>query len=717
MPRFTSTEASLYNGMSEQSAELRLPSQVSDAENAKLTVAKGIERRPPFELSHNYPDTFYSTDSLVHPINYDKDTAYLMVIGGDDSVTQDIAYGVDVIGQPNEHPLIIANGTDEYIYRENADGNFIPIEALQFTTVLDSTFVCNKNVVPEMDTAITPVLENFAYIWVTNGVQEVDRTVTVDGVVHTHAKIPDNDSKLIIDYFKTEINLQVGFSAVRISDSILKVVPDVDAEFSITSEDSYSDTTIEISKTWGTKIETLPPKATDGERMTIKPESNTEAEYYLQFDEDTEVWSEVSAPGKSFTFDPTTMPHRFIRKLDDGLGTITGIPFFPYFELEEIDWAPRTSGGGEDPELLPSFIGNKISDTFFFKNRLGFISGESVILSAVDDLFNFWPTTVQEVLDDDPIDITVSSTRNIELSHAATFPDSLSLIGDREQFSLSSGNKAFTAENVTLDPTTTYSASEIVPPVTTGSTMYFVAPQSAHASIREYAVQPDTLVTDAADVTGHVPTLLPNNMKQIIAEPNLEYLFLVDTLPYVEDEDNLGNLLHVYKYFWQGNEKVQSSWQKWRLWFNPLGGMIFNGSLWMLGQEKFDTGGDGLVLTRANLSDEPIPEFDGNNEPYKLPRPNVDREFPVVVIGDPMILNCTITIEVDLDTYNYFNVDDVSVVLVDRITGLVYRFITRFTELGRYYLTFDLPYCPTDLEDLECLVLGGYTTGGCEPFA
>ena len=50
MPKFKSTEASLYNGISQQSSELRLPSQVEEAVNVNLTLSRGIEIRPPAEI-------------------------------------------------------------------------------------------------------------------------------------------------------------------------------------------------------------------------------------------------------------------------------------------------------------------------------------------------------------------------------------------------------------------------------------------------------------------------------------------------------------------------------------------------------------------------------------------------------------------------------------------------------------------------------------------
>ena len=702
MPRFVSTEASLYNGISQQSAELRLPSQVTDAVNTSLTVPRGIEMRPPVEFIAEESGEF-STDTLVHSIPYDSSTVYLMAIGGDGSTISNQVYD----NEGNIYPIIYEDAAAQaYLETVDEDGNFIPIEAVQLTTILDYTFVCNKNVVPAMSSTLETALVNQGYIHVKNGVQQVIRKMVINGTSHTDNKNSNNDTDRIIDAFEVDADGQSGFSGNKISSSVLQVLKDDAATFTLTATDSYGDTTMLAAMADGCKFEDIPPVAADGAIMTIVPENNTEAEYFLQYDEDTKVWSEVSAPGEASAFDNTTMPHAFIRMVDDGAGTVTGTPDQVYFHLERIDYVPRTSGGnGSSP--TPSFIGKRITDTFFFKNRLGFIAGDNVILSATDDLFRFWPTTVKEVLDDDPIDKAISSTHSIELSHVASFPESLIVVGDDEQFSLSSGGKAFTPENTLLDPTTSYAASRVVPPVTVGSTLYFVAPQASYTAIREYSVQPDTLVTDAADITGHVPQLIPNNIKQLIAEPNLEYLFLVNTEDYNED----GNTLFVYKFFWQGNEKVQSAWQRWNLWFNPIGGTTFDGILYMLGTEVV-SGVRRTVLSKINLSDKPPIILDGLGDPYKSSRPNIDRQTLIPDTNVSEDAN-SITIEVTLSQYQYLDIEDVTPIMVDRISGVAYTFISRFTESGQYYLRFSKPISPEDLGSLECYVLGNYTLGGC----
>jgi len=702
MPKFKSTEASLYNGISQQSSELRLPSQVEDVTNANLTLSRGIEMRPPAEILLEESGE-YSVDSLVYPSAFSSDLSYIFTIAGDGSTLPHQVYDTDGL----IYPIIFEDAAaQDYLETDNGSA-YSPIQAVQLSSILDYTFVSNKNVTPAMETATTAALVEEGYIWIKNGVQQVQRKIVVNGTTVTHVKNVNNDSDIIVDYFVA--NIPSGFTATKISSAVLKIVKDDAAAFTLTATDSYSDTTMAASRTNGCKIEDLPPVASTDTIMTIAPEENSESEYFLQYDEDTKTWSETTAPGESATLDNTTMPHAFIRMVDDGAGTVTGTPDQVYFHFDRIDWVARTSGGN-DSAPVPSFITRPINDTFFFKNRLGFIAGDNIILSATDDLFRFFPTTVKEVLDDDPIDIAISSTTSVTLLHVSTFPESLIIVGDNEQFTLGSGGKAFTPENVVLDPTTSYSASDIVPPVTVGSTMYFIAPQSSFSAVREYSVQPDTLITDAADVTAHVPRLIPNNLKQIVSENNLEYLFLINTDEYSTE----GNQMFIYKFYWQGNEKVQSAWIKWDLWFKPLGGITFDGKLILVGTEK-TSGVSRTILTSMNLSDKPPVVLDTDDREFKSTRPNIDRQSTIpneaVNVGNQSIL------EVTLSQYNYLDIDDVNPVVVDRISGIKYQITYRYTAGGKYYLVLEVPanLTTTDLGVDEYFVLGNYALGGVPP--
>ena len=700
MSKFVRNDNSLYNGISQQAVELRLPNQVADAVNTKLSVSYGLERRPPAEPILRKVDEELNIDTLVHSINRDENERYLMAWSNTGNSTV-----FDLEG--NELPIIYASqAVQDYVETISPDtGVYTPSLDLKLTTVLDNTLLVNKNVVTSMDgSTSTDPLPNHVYVWIKNGVVQVERVLTIDGALTlTAPKGTLNDTEVIVDEFISGFAGEVDYIATKISKSVLRIER-VDAVLPVVeATDTYGDSTMSTANTTGAQFEDLPPKATDGAVIRIESDEATETVHYLKFNASKNAWFETTAPSEAIGLLTVDMPKTVVRRQDDGVGTVTGTPNQLYFSVESITWSTKETGGvAEAPN--PSFIGNTISDVFFYKNRLGFLSGENVILSKIDDLFNFFPTSVKEVLDDDPVDISVSSNTALNLIQVATFPDSLVLFGTNKQFTLHSDGKPFTALNITVDPTTAYNANPEADPVSVGSSLFFNAPVGRYSSVREYAITPDTLVADAVDVTGHVPRFLPSNIKQILAEPNLEYLFLFDKN---EADSDCKNNLWVYKFFWQGNEKVQSAWFKWEFWCNPIGGGLFGGDLVILAQDEGDT-----VLVKLNLEAQPEEILrSGTDIPFKVTSPLIDNR--TLVEDTAVTFSPTeTTVQVDLELYGQHGLDCATSVLVDRWTGEAYVYSRKFESAGDYFLVFsgvssgvETPFTSDDR------VLGTYTIG------
>ena len=67
------------------------------------------------------------------------------------------------------------------------------------------------------------------------------------------------------------------------------------------------------------------------------------------------------------------------------------------FIFKEINYVDRKVGDNET-NLKPSFVGNKITGGFFHNNRLGFISGDNVIMSQSGDFYNFFFKQLKQLL-------------------------------------------------------------------------------------------------------------------------------------------------------------------------------------------------------------------------------------------------------------------------------------------------------------------------------
>jgi hypothetical protein len=90
-------------------------------------------------------------------------------------------------------------------------------------------------------------------------------------------------------------------------------------------------------------------------------------DYYVKWD--GSVWKETVNPNGQNSFDATTMPYQFVRNVD---GTFT-------FAEGDLDVAP---GGRRDVVEAPGFVGRTISDVFFLRGRLGFLSDEIAYLRS-----------------------------------------------------------------------------------------------------------------------------------------------------------------------------------------------------------------------------------------------------------------------------------------------------------------------------------------------
>ena len=255
------------------------------------------------------------------------------------------------------------------------------------------------------------------------------------------------------------------------------------------------------------------------------------------------VWEETYGPGANTAMDEATLPHALVRETD---GTFT---------FTQFAWTARQFGdAASNPP--PTFIGRTINGVFYWKNRLGFLTDENVVLSTAGDYGNFWRNTMTTLLDSDIVDVALTTNKVSILKHALTFNDTMMLFADQSQFSLSVRD-VLTPTSVSIDEATGYEMDVNVKPVRVGSEVYFVSKAGSWSRIREYFVNPETLALDAADVTAHVPRYVPDSIISLSASDVEDAVFALS------DKAGYKNRLYVYKVYWSGDEKVQSAWSYW----------------------------------------------------------------------------------------------------------------------------------------------------------
>jgi hypothetical protein len=271
--------------------------------------------------------------------------------------------------------------------------------------------------------------------------------------------------------------------------------------------------------------------------------TNSFDNYYVKWD-GSGTWRETVRPGIATQLNAATMPFRLV---NNGGGSFT---------FSKNVWSDRLVGD-DSSAAFPSFVGAKIADVFFHRNRLGFIANENVIFSRAGAFFNFFPETVTLVLDTDPVDVSVSHTKVAVLRHALAFNTSLMLFADQAQFQLTAKD-ILSPKTAVINVTTEFDIEAKAKPTSSGTSIFFGVTKGNYSGIKEYLVQPLTYTNDASDVTAHVPKYIPKNLYKL-ASSNLENMVIALS----KDERNA---LYVYRYYWSSpEEKVQSSWSKFTL--------------------------------------------------------------------------------------------------------------------------------------------------------
>lgn len=365
-----------------------------------------------------------------------------------------------------------------------------------------------------------------------------------------------------------------------------------------------------------TSVAKLPIEAPNGYKIQVTGDTTKSGDkYYVQYSALDKVWKECVGWNIIKGLDPTTMPHALVRKSD---GTFIFAPIDGATDLSPSQkigkWEERVAGD-DDTNPQPSFIGSTFNDVFMFRNRLGLLAGENIILSRTSKYFNFYPASVANESDDDPIDVAVSHNRISILKYAVPFSEQLLLWSDQAQFVLAAEG-ILSAKTIELNLTTQFDVSDFARPFGLGQNVYFASPRSNFTSImRYYSVQDVTAVKNAENTSAHVPSYIPNGVYSIFGTSS-ENFFTVLT-------ERAENKIFIYKYLYQDEQLAQQSWSHWE--FDPsikiYASSAINSSLFVI----YETDKDlcfGTIDFTQNVKDttsEPYRTFLDHKIGYHIP--------------------------------------------------------------------------------------------------
>lgn len=603
------------NGISQQTPTQRSVNQGEEQINLQNNIVDGLSKRPPFEYLATLDATnVYPNTAKFWSIQRDKENQFLVAFYNGGVKVWDTS--------GNEKTVTIASGSS-YLTSTN------PISDFRMVNIADYTFLANNSVTVTADTNTSPakIEEFFVNIVLTNygrdytielkhpnmayGIKAALQLPTGSNATHdasyrdtahvadilfkgTSSDYWDNSSSATFKLIRTDTGVTLtttqgigtyagvtNYFTMSLFPSVIRgASTDGNANYELETSDGSGNTAMYSIRDEIQDFTKLPFHAPTGAKIKVTgQEADRLGDYWVEFVNDG-VWEECIAPAVSLGLNNSTMPHALINNND---GTFT---------FQEINWNDRTVGDGiSNPN--PTFVGNKINNLTFHQNRLGILSSDNIIFTENAEFFNFFQKTVTQVLDTDPIDIAASGTTVSVLYDSISFNETLLVFSEKSQFKLGSVGDSLSPTSAILNEVSSFEHDRAVKPVSAGKFAYFAQARNNNTAIREYFADDDTLTNDGLDITVSVQNLIPSNVHQLISNTTEDTLIALasdaaDTqvAPYVAGADvtstNAGTMF-IYKYFFDGGEKVQTAWSKWTFPNSKiLGGMTFESFVYLM---------------------------------------------------------------------------------------------------------------------------------------
>jgi len=567
----------LLRGVSQAADNTKQADHADIQDNADGNPVTGLTKRSGLQYITNL-----STSTLgnvhIQTINRDVNERYIAIFSNGDVKVYDIDGTEKTVNKP-----------DGTTYLNTSD----PRSVMKTVSVADFTFVVNTSITTAMDSALTtgPIyfdgsstigITNQAIVFVNQVTANTEYTLTVDGRT---CVFDSGTSNLKTDRVAEKLSAGLTANASDVTEtgtaltsgtagntfnisrngSVVRIFKNDNSDFDIQVSDSQGNTQLTLVKNSIQRFTDLPTVAPNGYVVEVKGDDQTNFDnYYVKFVTNNTTadgtleegqWEETAKLGIEKKFDYSTMPHVLVRQADGN------------FRFAEVDgdtyslsgvnytlpkWGERTVGD-LDSAPNPSFIGNKINNVLFFRNRLGFLSNDNVILSRAAEFFNFFPETVLSVIDSEPIDVAASHTKVAILRSSVTVEQELILFSDQTQFVLTSTTDNLTPRTANVVVVTEFESDDDAQPVGAGSSIYYLSKRGSFANVREYVYQRDLVIRESSNITVHVPKLIPSNLFKFAVSTSADVLVCLGT-----DEPNK---LYINRWIYgQQYQKILNSW-------------------------------------------------------------------------------------------------------------------------------------------------------------
>ena len=577
MPAITQTTPNFLGGVSRQNDDKKLINQVTECVNGYPDPTYGLLKRPGMEhinVLKKANGTAFTKAELAGAawffIDRDDAGSYIGAIKGSDIFIWTKEDGTFCTVTNNGASYLTGTKQSDYHFRSVQDVTVVTNKTVTAAMQANGTFVSNSVGTLRL-TSLNDGLKYSATIQGLTAEATAQSSTTFDDFLVYNSSSVDNSHHLI-DAIKNLIDTQqaannANFSGVWSLEAytnslVIKrtsgtnaVVTDYTAPtgtplaFTLEAKGGLGNTSLESFQDSVADASDVPAESYNGHHVKILNTSSADDDYYLEYEafngtRGKGYWKETIARDVSPGFNGATLPHQL-----ENTGATT-------FTFRPVTWTNRQVGD-DNSSPVPSFIGNKITSTFFYNNRFGVLSEDNVFLGVANDSFNFFVRSALTQVDSDPIDLNVASIRPVTLNDVLPSPQGLLLFSDRQQFQM------YSASATTLTPKTTvirsisnYEMASTISPVDIGTTTAFVNTVPGYAKLFTLQLREIEQSPLVVDISKTVLEWIPDTVDSLTVSSQNSVVML-------SDRDT--SYMYLYRFYNNGEKDLFQAWVKWQL--------------------------------------------------------------------------------------------------------------------------------------------------------
>ena len=437
-----------------------------------------------------------------------------------------------------------------------------------FLTIRDTTIITNKTRVVTETTAPDHTANKYATVrihlveysakYIIKGTLPADPN-TIITLAEFDTKAGDTapsdasttnfmDADDILTELKNDIDAKTGLSAEIIATSLeitgtgAFTISEVKGGKAGQALSSYQDSVDNITN--------LSAESKHGRVVKIQNTGSAADTYYAKFVANNAisgpgVWEETIGPGVSTGLNSSTMPQELKNTAKN------------VFSFDVNTWTDRLVGDATTNES-PAFVGFTLQQSFYYNNRLGFLSEDNVEMSQAGEFFNFYMITAQTATEADPIGISCSSTRPATLHGIIPTASGLLLFSQNQQFILFSSEGNLTPSTALIRGLSNYRMDPSIDPVDVGTHINFVSKTHDTAGFtRVFGMLPQAQgqAPKVVDVGRVVAEYIPATITALTASPQNSFIAM-----YGKDTDKI----YFYRTYSDGEKDIMQTWFNWQ---------------------------------------------------------------------------------------------------------------------------------------------------------